>query len=228
MEIAVVSQKHSLKKTQVFALEQQKPGESIKACRKECRVKDDQAFFERLIVPIKHRMMSSIWRVVRNAEAAEDTFQDALTTIWRKRKRIQDHPKPEALILKICLNAAYDNLRKSKHHLKNLNMETIPQISTPPADEASEQLAGKKTEAEVLSAIGQLPRSQALSVLMRVIQGHSYREISETLGCSETTARIHVSRARTKLSYQLKHLLPILESGEGRMRQTTFIKGKGK
>jgi len=182
-----------------------------KECGREGRVKDDQAFFERLIVPIKHRMMSSIWRVVRNAEAAEDTFQDALTTIWRKRKRIQDHPKPEALILKICMNAAYDNLRKSKHHLKNLSLETTPQVSIPSTEDASEKLAGKKPEAEVISAIGQLPRSQALSVVMRVIQGHSYREISETLGCSETTARIHVSRARTKLSQWLKHLLPTLE-----------------
>jgi len=118
---------------------------------------------------------------------------------------------PEALILKICMNAAYDNLRKSKHHLKNLSLETTPQVSIPSTEDASEKLAGKKTEAEVISAIGQLPRSQALSVVMRVIQGHSYREISETLGCSETTARIHVSRARSKLSQWLKHLLPTLE-----------------
>ncbi len=183
------------------------PDESSKGFEMEYRVKDDQAVFEQLISPIQHRMKHSIWRVVRNTEAAEDTFQEALAIIWRKRKRIQEHPKPDALMLKICLNAAYDSLRKSKHHLKNLSLETLPQDPSASAAATPEKLEGKKTEAEVLSAIGRLPRSQALAVLMRVIQGHSYSEISETLGCSETTARIHVSRARKKLSLWLKHLL---------------------
>lgn len=171
-------------------------------------MKDDQAFFEQIIIPIQHRMRHAIWRVVRNAESAEDTMQEALTIIWKKRKRILEHPKPDALVLKICLNAAYDLLRRSKHHLKNLSLENVPQVPATTTTEMVEQLEIRKGEAEVLSAVGRLPRSQALCLLMRVIQGFSYREISVILGCSETTARIHVTRARKKLSHWLPHLLP--------------------
>ena len=190
------------------ALKIQRLGKIPQEYEKEGRVKDERAVFERLISPIQHRMKHSIWRVVRNGEAAEDTLQDALTIIWRKRERILEHPKPDALILKICLNASYDHLRKSKHHLKNQSLEAISHVSSDLTDEAPDNLERQNMETEVLSAIGRLPRSQALSVLMRVIQGQSYSEISETLGCSETTARIHVSRARAKLSRWLKHFLP--------------------
>lgn len=178
-------------------------------------MKDDQTFFEQLILPIHHRMMRSIWRVVRNAETAEDTYQDALTTIWRKRGRIQKHPNPEALILKICLNAAYDSLRRSKHHVKGLSLETLLQDPISPPEQASKILEEKKNEAEILTALGRLPRNQALAMLMRVIQDQSFSEISEVLGCSDITARIHVSRGRAKLCRWLKHLLPTSHKEQG-------------
>ena len=64
----------------------------------------------------------------------------------------------------------------------------------------------KEIEGEVLAAIARLPRKQAAAVLMRIIQDQSYRAIAQALGCRETTARIHVSKGRAKLSRQLSHL----------------------
>jgi len=197
MEIAVAAQKRSRGEKKLIG----------DKCERST-VKNDQAFFEQLIAPIQHRMMRSIWKVVRNTASAEDTFQEALISIWRKRKRIREHPKPDALILKICLNAAYDNLRKSKHHLKNLSLNTLSHDPISEPGKTGDRFEMSKVEAEILAAMGRLPRSQALAVLMRVVQGQSYTEISETLGCKETTARIHVSRGRVKLSYWLSHLLP--------------------
>lgn len=72
----------------------------------------DEALYDQLIAPMESRMMRTIWRVVRQSEIAEDTLQDALTIIWRKRDRVRRHPNPQALILKICLNCAHDSLRK--------------------------------------------------------------------------------------------------------------------
>ncbi|NTU51536.1 MAG: hypothetical protein HGA94_03750, partial [Candidatus Aminicenantes bacterium] len=46
------------------------------------------------------RLMRTIWRIVRQKEAAEDALQDALAAIWKKRDAVARHPNPQALILR--------------------------------------------------------------------------------------------------------------------------------
>src|SRR5512135_95697 len=75
--------------------------------------------YDVLVRPLEVRMMRTIWRIVREREAAEDALQDALTTIWRKRDAVARHPKPEALILRIAVAAAIDAVRKRRRRLRH-------------------------------------------------------------------------------------------------------------
>jgi RNA polymerase sigma-70 factor (ECF subfamily) len=153
-------------------------------------------------------MMRSIWRIVRHPEAAEDTLQEALTIIWKKMGRIRRHPNPQALILKICVNAAYDTLRRSRRIRQNEKYAEIQELPADPDSNGLRRLEKKNVEAEILKAIRRLPRKQALAVLMRTVQEQSYDSIAQVLECSEVTARIHVSRGRARLSMWLSHLKP--------------------
>jgi RNA polymerase sigma factor (sigma-70 family) len=171
-------------------------------------VEDFQGIYEELIAPMESRMMRSIWRVVRNSEMAEDTLQDALTAVWKKLHRVRRHPNPQALILKICLNAAYDTLRRHKRYLHHEEISTLSNTPVLPDQGAMRVLAARELEAQVLQAIAQLPRKQALAVLMRILQEESFDVIAHSLGCSEITARIHVSKGRARLQRLLAHLDP--------------------
>jgi len=174
----------------------------------EISVPDDKTFYEDLIAPIEFQMMRSIWRVVRQAELAEDALQDALAIIWQKRELIRRHPNPRALILKICLNSACDMLRKRKRRMPH-DASLISLESSDVLDEADRDgLERRQLEEEVLKAIGRLPKKQAAAVLMRIVQDQPYDVIAQALGCSEVTARIHVSRGRARLSRWLSHLRP--------------------
>ncbi len=174
----------------------------------ETSVPDDKIFYEELIAPLESRMMRSIWRVVRQPDLAEDALQDALAIVWRKRALIRRHPNPRALILKICLNAACDMLRKRKRRLPydasliSLGSSDVPDVAD------RDGLERKLLEEEVLNAIGRLPKKQAAAVLMRIVQDQPYEEIAAALGCSEVTARIQVSKGRNRLSRWLCHLRP--------------------
>ena len=169
-------------------------------------MEDEKKIYEQLIVPIEMRMMRTIWRVVRHDQLAEDTLQDALAIIWRKRSHIQRHPNPQALILKICLNCAYDSLRRMERHSRKQNFVQLAPSVGQARNHAFRDLEQKQTVAEVLRAISRLPRNQALAVLMRIVQEQPYDVIARSMGCSETTARIHVSRGRKRLSEWLAHL----------------------
>ena len=168
----------------------------------------DDALYDRLIAPLESRMMRTVWRVVRQSELAEDTLQDALAIIWRKRDRIARHPNPQALILKICLNCAYDSLRKRERFQKLQDVSRSDIHPKQPFTDGPKELARKAVEDEVLHAISRLPHQQAVAVLMRIVQDEPYNTIAETMGCSETTVRIHVSRGRKRLSQWLAHLKP--------------------
>lgn len=174
----------------------------------EIFLKDEKLFFEQLIKSVEHQMMRSIWRIVRDPEMAKDALQDSLTKIWKRLDRIRSHPNPHALILKICLNAAIDSLRKRKRLHQHEKTEPLHRFPIQPNTTVYEALERKKIEAEILEAIKRLPRRQAVAVLMRLIQDQPYAVIAQAMECSETTVRIHVSRGRARLSQWLSHLKP--------------------
>jgi RNA polymerase sigma-70 factor (ECF subfamily) len=167
----------------------------------------EELTYERLIAPIRERMMRIIWRIVRDPDEAEDTMQEVLTLIWKKLDRFSGHPNPHALVLKICVNTAIDTLRRRHRHRRFVDPQILDRL---PASESGDGWECKETEAMVREAIGRLPRKQAAAVLLRVLEEQPYEEIARVLGCGENTARTHVWRGRIKLSRWLSHLRPSL------------------
>ena len=157
--------------------------------------------------------MQSIWRIVREPEAARDTLQEALMIVWKKRSRIQKHPNPQALILKICINAAYDYLRKHMRTLKKEIRTDFTMNSLPSSSNPEEETEKKEVKAEILEAISRLSKNQATAVYMYIFLGQPYASIAQAMGCSEKTARVHALRGRVHLSRQLAHLKPTLPKG---------------
>jgi RNA polymerase sigma factor (sigma-70 family) len=109
------------------------------------------------------------------------------------------------LVLKICVNAAVDTLRKQRRAGRSVDPEIIGRLPDPVAGSERKK---NEIEAMVKGAVGRLPRKQSLAVVMRVLEGRSYKEIAGALGCREATARTHVLRGRTKLSRWLSYLRP--------------------
>jgi RNA polymerase sigma-70 factor (ECF subfamily) len=193
---------------------------ALKIDKEEGALQDRDFSYDRFIRPNEGQMTRVVWRIVRNPEDAEDTLQDALSTIWKKHRLVCTHPNPRALILKICINAAYDTLRKRRRRRKHeepaalhlySQQEDKPDLTnslTVSQASALDQLVQTETEREILEAIGRLPRNQAVAVLMRIVKEQPYEVIAQAMGCSESTVRIHVARGRARLNNWLAHLNP--------------------
>lgn len=148
--------------------------------------------FEELVLRQRPRMMRTVWRVVRDADLAEEALQEALATLWRKADAVRAHPNPEAFVLRVCLDAAYDQLRDRIRRRSTLAPLGEVGGEANPAEE-------RAAVGEVLAAVRRLNRRQAAAILMHAVEGEPYRAVAEALGCSEPTARVHVQRAREKL-----------------------------
>ncbi len=173
-----------------------------------------QLAYERLIAPIETRLIGTIWGIVRDPADAQDALQDALTVIWRRWDRLQAHPNPEALVLRICINAAYDAVRRRHRHLRWFDAETEP-IDTPdPAPSALRAREGTEARLRVRRAIASLSRNQATAIVMHVVQNIPYEGVAAAMRCREVTVRKHVARARAKLRSLLADLVPSGRSQE--------------
>jgi RNA polymerase sigma factor (sigma-70 family) len=164
--------------------------------------RDDR--FAELIAPIKYRMFATVWRILRHSQDAEDALQFALTTIWQQRARIETCPAPQALMLKICADAAIDQYRRRRRDQSGVVSleESHPSERPLPMDAA----IGQETLEIVLEAISQLSPNQATSIVMRFIQGESDAAIAVALGCGVETVREHLDRGRERLGRMLGRL----------------------
>ncbi len=176
-------------------------------------MRSDNRDYDALIRPIEDQMMRSIWRVTQNADDAEEALQEALGVVWRKLERIKRHANPHALILRICLNASHDVLRK--RHRQRRREERYQAEKTRRPVTPDEVAQSKERERAILRAIGTLSQNQAAAVTMRLVQGESYETIASTLGCKANTARKHVARGRERLRQLLAPLAPKLGKGAG-------------
>jgi RNA polymerase sigma-70 factor (ECF subfamily) len=180
--------------------------EEVLRSGQERLVVDDRKIYDELIAPMEATMMRSIWQIVRNADLAEDSLQDALAIIWKKRLQIRLHPNPPALILRICLNTAYDSLRKLERRRRQTDLATMDNTPAPPEHDPDRYLEAREIEEQVQQAICRLPRKRALAVMMRLTQEESFAAIAQAMDCSEITVRIHISRGRAQLREWLSPL----------------------
>jgi RNA polymerase sigma-70 factor (ECF subfamily) len=162
-------------------------------------VNNGQEWYDKTIKPIESQIMRSIWRITRNKHDAEDAMQSALEIIWKKRRKLLRHPNARALILRICIHAAYDTLRRC---VRIRNREEMDAIRTDMPDSSAHpdrQVEASDSQEQILRLIGRLRPNQSQAILMRYMHGLSYAEIASSLGCRETAARKIVERARNRL-----------------------------
>ncbi|MFH1743710.1 MAG: sigma-70 family RNA polymerase sigma factor [bacterium] len=161
-----------------------------------------------LIGPIEDRMMRTVARIVQDPDDAADAFQNALAYIWKNLKKIHRHPNPHGYILRVCVSAAYDVLRhraRLSHREASIDME----LHLAP-DSPEHPTLARETVQRIRNGIASLPRKQAQAVLLRAFDNESFEFIGKALGCSESTARSHVSKGFARLRQILSGLDPSL------------------
>jgi RNA polymerase sigma-70 factor (ECF subfamily) len=149
------------------------------------------------------------WLLACTAESAvaEDLTQEVFLKAWAKLRDGQfvcDHFR--AWLYRIAANALTDWRRRCRiqhHHAQQL---------VPPATEAepSASLAARELRQHLWQAVGELPLTYRMPLLLRAQEQLSFREIAERLGITEETARWRVFRAR---SWLLRKLGPLLDEG---------------
>lgn len=169
--------------------------------------------YDSMVRPLEPRLMRTVWRIVRDREAAEDALQDTLAAVWKKRDTVARHPNPQALVLRIAVATAIDALRRRARRLRHESAGLPDGRADDSAAPVTKGAEDRDLREAVLGAIGRLPRRQATAVVLHIVEERSYGEVAVAMGCSETTVRVHVLRGRAALARRLARERPDIVPG---------------
>ncbi|MCU1379648.1 MAG: subfamily polymerase sigma-24 factor [Acidimicrobiales bacterium] len=130
-------------------------------------------------------------------EAAEDAVQDTLLRAYRALPNLDGDLALKAWLHRILTNVCYDegNRRRRQHGLVEKIGALPEELGEDPVDEA----VLHDTVRVMSEALQDLPDSYREALVLRYVDGLSFREVAEASGISEENARARVQRGKSAL-----------------------------
>ena len=157
--------------------------------------------FKQLFLPCHRKLFSVAYRLMSNAQAAEDMVQETFLKLWMQRDKIEKVDNPEAYSITVLRRIFYDKMRA--RHLQEVDKD-VGSLQVSSSQNISKQLEEADEYQRVRLLINHLPEPQARIMLMRDIEDRSFDEISTETGLTEVNIRSILSRARKKIREQIK------------------------
>jgi len=180
------------------------------------RVKEgDEDSFAYLLSRHRDPVVNYLYRMVQNAAVAEELAQDVFLRVYRARRTYEPTAKFTTWLYRIATHVALNSLRDGRY-AKNLEPLDDPENGRArelrtPEPSIEERLVAQARQQEIRQAVRLLPDKQRAAVILHKYQELDYKQIAETIGCSESAVKSLLFRAYEILRVRLGHL-----AGEGR------------
>lgn len=152
--------------------------------------------FKKQFLPHSEVMYRAAYRLLGNAQDAEDMVQEAFIRLWEKRETAMQADNAEAYCVALTKNLCIDHLR-----LKRLNYANTPPENLDLPDESNLlHSIERRDRLEVAQkALDMLPKRQQEVVKLYDFKGRSVKEIQLETGLTNVNIRVLLSRAHQKL-----------------------------
>ena len=168
-----------------------------------CRRGESEAF-ELLVRKYYERMVTTAYSVVRRQEDALDVVQNAFLKAYQGIAKFSGRSSFSTWLYRIVVNQAIDWKRRAvRREAVSLNADTEgkePQVDQrvlpQPVEDPRQAAFGSEVEAHLERCLESLSPEHQQAILLREIQGLSYQEIAEIMGCRVGTvmSRLHYAR----------------------------------
>jgi len=175
--------------------------------------KGDSRAFDLLVRKYRHKILGLISRYVHDWSECEDVAQEAFVRAWRALPAFRGESAFYTWMYKIAVNTAKNHLvaQGRRPPADDLDADTAVQIDAGARlrDEATpeRELARREIERTVFETVEALPEELRVAITLREVDGLSYEEIAERMGCPIGTVRSRIFRAREAIDIQLRPLL---------------------
>lgn len=170
-------------------------------------IKDED--FIREALPHENALYNYALKISGNSDDAQDLVQETYYKAYRHFDKFQSGTNSKAWMFMILKNSFINDYRKSKREPYKLDYEQIQNFyDNVKSDRAQENNLDKEfyndlLDDELTEAIDQLPAKMREVFLLCDLDGNSYEETAELVGCPVGTVRSRLHRARHMLQEYL-------------------------
>jgi len=180
----------------------------------------DKVAFEMLFTKYQRRVSRLVSRFVRSDAEVEDIVQESFIKAYRALGSFRGDSAFYTWLYRIAVNTAKNYLvASSKRPISLTQFEKnddddfeedhfMSDAATPESELITKQIAET-----VNKTMNELPADLREAIMLREIEGMSYEDIADSMGCPIGTVRSRIFRAREAISQKIK---PMLDVGEGK------------
>ena len=173
----------------------------------------DKRAYDALIRKYQHKIIKLISRYVHDPDAASDVAQEAFLKAYRGLGRFRGESAFYTWLYRIAINTAKNHLVAQGRRSPDYEVDAqeaeyyesasmLREYATP-----ERQLLTEEIERTVYRAIRELPDDLKTAITLRELEGMSYEEIAQTMGCPIGTVRSRIFRAREAIDRYLQPLI---------------------
>lgn len=175
----------------------------------------DQSAFDYLIAKYRRPIISFMYRMARNAAAAEDLAQEVFLRVYRSRGSYEASAKFTTWLYRIATNLAVNHARDTRHERPEVTVsldepdeDSGTTLELPDGNLTAEQaMVRRERLLAIRRKVEALPEQQRLAVIMHKYQQMDYKQIAEVLKKSESATKSLLFRAYETLREQLKEFI---------------------
>jgi RNA polymerase sigma-70 factor, ECF subfamily len=169
----------------------------------------DIASFQALVSRYHQKVYMVIVGLMRNPDDAMEVAQETFFRAYRKITSFQGQSSFYTWLYRIAVNISIDYQRRQKRSPLEFreSMDEVLEQHNEVAKDPFSDVHDRELREKLVSAINDLSPEHKAVFVLRTLEGLSYKDIGEILGCSEGTVMSRLHYARKKLQYKLSAFL---------------------
>jgi len=165
--------------------------------------KGDTAAFGELVRRYQDRLFNTVYRLLDNADDAQDVVQDAFLNAYQSLDGFKGDSQFFTWLYRIAVNTAISHKRRQRLTLSidgGRNGEgRVEPLDTSEASRPGYALEQGEEERRVQRALNRLSAEHRAVLVMKDMEGQKYEAMAEVLGVPIGTIRSRLHRARSEL-----------------------------